>query len=128
VARETGCKTALATMSGRERTQQVLEALNLVEAFDFVATRDDVEEGKPDPEIYHLVCEELGVLADRSLPVEDSPSGVKAALMANLRCFAVTTPFTREKIHSQGLLDGRWIVDDPDVLPDLVRDLIEDSR
>jgi phosphoglycolate phosphatase-like HAD superfamily hydrolase len=45
VARETGCRTALATMSGRQRTQQVLEVLRLTDAFDFIATRDDVERG-----------------------------------------------------------------------------------
>jgi HAD superfamily hydrolase (TIGR01549 family) len=128
VARETGCTTALATMSGRERTQQVLEILNLLDAFDFVATADDVEEGKPHPEIYHLVCRELDMPSERWLAIEDSPSGVKAALAADLRCIAVTTPFTREKIHAQGLLEDRWIVDDPDALPDVARQMIEASR
>jgi len=128
VARETGCTTALATMSGRERTQQVLEILNLLDAFDLVATEDDVEEGKPDPEIYHLVCRELDMPSERWLAIEDSPSGVKAALAADLRCIAVTTPFTREKIHAQGLLEDRWIVDDPDALPDVARQMIEATR
>ena len=128
VARETGCRTALATMSGRERALQVLEALELSDAFDFVATRDDVERGKPDPEIYHLVCDELGTPAERSLAIEDSPSGVEAALAADVRCIAVTTAFTREKIHAQGLLEDRWIVDDPGLLPDVVRRVIEDSK
>lgn len=113
VARETGCSTALATMSGRERATQVPEALDLADAFDFVATADDVERGKPDPEIYLLVCAELGVRAEESLAFEDSPSGVEAALAAGLLCIGVTTPFTREKIHAQNLLEERWIVDEP---------------
>ena len=125
VARETGCRTALATMSGRERAIQVLQALDLSDAFDFVATADDVERGKPDPEIYLLVCAELGVRAEESLAFEDSPSGVEAALAAGLLCIAVTTPFTREKIHAQNLLEERWIVDEPDDLPGLARRLIE---
>ena len=125
VARGTSCKTALATMSGRERAIQVLQALDLSDAFDFVATADDVERGKPDPEIYLLVCAELGVRAEESLAFEDSPSGVEAALAAGLLCIAVTTPFTREKIHAQNLLEERWIVDEPDDLPGLARRLIE---
>lgn len=125
MAQETGCKTALATMSGRARTRQVLRALDLGDAFDVVATRDDVEHGKPHPEIYRLVCSELGIPARKSLVIEDSPSGVEAALAAGLQCVAVTTPFTREKIHAQGLLEDRWIVDDPVVLPNLVRQMIE---
>ena len=127
VARESGCRTALATMSGRQRTQQVLEALRLTDAFDFVATRDDVDRGKPDPEIYYLVCKELAILSNQSMAIEDSPAGVEAALAADLLCIAVTIPFTREKIHAQGLLESRWIVDDPDRLPDLVRGMIQAS-
>jgi HAD superfamily hydrolase (TIGR01549 family) len=128
VARDAGCKTALATMSDCQRTQQVLEALNLTDAFEFVATSDDVDRGKPDPEIYYLVCEELGIPHHQSLAIEDSPAGVEAALAADLRCIAVTTPFTREKIHAQGLLEDRWIVDDPERLSDVVQHLIEASR
>ncbi len=128
VAQETGCRTALATMSGRQRTQQVLEALRLADAFDFVATRDDVDRGKPDPEIYYLVCKELAIPSSQSLVIEDSPAGVEAALAADLRCIAVTTPFTRKKIHEQGLLEPRWIVDDPARLPRVAQDLIERSK
>lgn len=128
VAQETGCRTALATMSGRQRTRQVLEALHLTDAFDFVATRDDVDRGKPDPEIYYLVCKELAIPSSQSMAIEDSPAGVEAALAADLRCIAVTTPFTREKIHEQGLLEPRWIVDDPARLPGMARDLIERSK
>ncbi|MBS3783761.1 MAG: HAD family phosphatase [Anaerolineae bacterium] len=127
LARETGCRTALATMSGRQRTQQVLEALRLTDAFDFVATKDDVARGKPDPEIYFLVCKELAIPASQTMAIEDSPAGVEAALAADLLCIAVTTPFTREKIHAQGLLESRWIVDDHDRLPDLVRAVIQAS-
>lgn len=107
MAQETGCRTALATMSGRQRTQQILEALRLTDAFDFVATRDDVERGKPDPEIYYLVCKELAIPSSRSLAIEDSPAGLEAALAADLRCIAVTTPLTREKIHEQGLFKAK---------------------
>jgi beta-phosphoglucomutase-like phosphatase (HAD superfamily) len=128
MAREMGCKTALATMSGCARTRQVLQALGLGDAFDFVATRDDVERGKPDSEIYQLVCRELRVSAGQSLAIEDSPAGVEAALAAGLHCIAVSTPFTRERLHDQNLLEERWIVDDPAVLPEVVRQMIEQSR
>lgn len=127
MAREKGCKTGLATMSGCARTQQVLHALGLGDAFDFIATRDDVEHGKPDSEIYQLVCRELQVSAGQSLAIEDSPSGVAAALAAGLHCIAVATPLTRQRLHDQNLLEERWIVDDPAVLPDVVQQMIEQS-
>jgi beta-phosphoglucomutase-like phosphatase (HAD superfamily) len=112
-ARRTKCKTALATMSHCEQASRILVALDLQREFDFIATRDDVRSGKPDPEIYELVADELGSTPAECLVIEDSPAGVAAALSAGMRCVAVSTPFTRERLHSSGLLHDRWIVDDP---------------
>lgn len=119
-ARE-GCrKVGLATMSYCAQVRRVLDVLNLEAAFDFVASRDDVEAGKPDPEIYLLVSAQLGVPPSECLAIEDSPAGVKAALSAGMACIAVTTPFTREALHRKDLLDSRWIVDDPARLTEAV--------
>jgi HAD superfamily hydrolase (TIGR01549 family) len=124
-ARRTYCQVGLATMSYCPQVGRVLEILKLTDAFDFVAGRDDVEYGKPDPEIYLLVAGELGVSPEECLVIEDSPSGVKAALAAGMWCVAVTTPFTRTTIHAQKLLPEGHIVDDPKQLPGVVRHLVE---
>lgn len=123
-ARQTGCKVGLATMSRCHQAQRVLEILNLRDAFDFVATRDDVERGKPDPEIYQLVAQELGVAPGECLVIEDSPSGVKAALAAGMHVVAVTTPFTRESLHQASLLPAGHIVDDPSKLAQVIEHVI----
>lgn len=119
------CLVGLATMSRCYQVQHVLKILNLVGAFDFIATRDDVERGKPDPEIYRLVSSELDVPPTNCLVIEDSPAGVKAALDAGMHCVAVTTPLTRTRIHASQLLDDQLIVDDPVDLPLVVRRLME---
>jgi beta-phosphoglucomutase-like phosphatase (HAD superfamily) len=119
--RQAGCKTGLATMSRCEQARRVLEVLDLAHAFDFIAALDDVEQGKPDPEIYQLVARELDVPPAEGLVIEDSPSGVKAALGAGMWCIVVTTPFTRRTIHAARLLDERWVVDDPATLTDAVQ-------
>ncbi len=124
-ARRTYCKVGLATMSYCPQVGRVLEILKLTDTFDFVASRDDVEHGKPDPEIYLLVASELGVSPEECLVLEDSPSGVKAALAAGMWCIAVTTPFTRTAIHAQNLLPESHIADDPDKLPAVVAHLVE---
>lgn len=123
-ARRASCSTGLATLSRCKQAQRVLEVLNLAGAFDFVATRDDVERGKPDPEIYQLVGQELGVPPAECLVIEDSPSGVKAALAAGMWCIVVTTPFTRKAIRSGHLLDESWTVDDPGMLTDVVQEML----
>ena len=100
----------------------------LADAFDFVATRDDVEHGKPDPEIYQLVARDLNIPASECLVIEDSPSGVQAALAAGMWCVAVTTPFTRQRIHTSQLLDLRWIVDDPTRLTAVVQHIVAERQ
>lgn len=119
---------ALATMSRCRRANDVLEVLGLRGAFDFVVTRDDVTNGKPDPEIYLLVAQELGVAPGDCLVVEDSPSGVQAALAAGMEVVAVSTPFTRQRLVEAGLLPAEQIVTEPDRLPDVVAHLITQHK
>jgi beta-phosphoglucomutase len=123
-ARRTHCRVGLATMSHCPQVRRILEILALTEVFDFVASRDDVEHGKPDPEIYLLVARELGVPPDECLVIEDSPAGVKAALAAGMDVVAVSTPFTRQRLHEPGLLPTGHVVDDPAILPEVVAHVI----
>lgn len=115
-----GYQTALATMSHREQASRVLDILNLTICFDFIATRDDVEKGKPDPEIYHLVASSLEVEPEQCLVFEDSVSGVTAALAAGMHVIAVSTPFTRDKLDQANLLPSEQLVHDPRMLQDVV--------
>ncbi len=128
LARDLGCRVGLATASSCETAMRVLEAIELGDAFDFIATADDVERGKPDPEIYLLVACELGVEPRDCLVIEDSPSGVRAALAAGMSCIAVSTALTRGRLHSEKLLSERWIVDDPATLQDVVRAAFDAHR
>jgi beta-phosphoglucomutase len=122
--RRKGCLTALATQSHREQARRVLDILGLADEFDVVVTRDDVEHGKPDPEMHLLAARELGVRPEDCLAIEDSPAGVKAALAAGTEIGAVTTDLTRQKFRDTNLLDRSHIVDDPRTLPTVVRRLI----
>jgi HAD superfamily hydrolase (TIGR01509 family) len=124
-ARQAGCKVALATMSRCDQAQRILKILGLQEAFDFVATRDDVEHGKPDPEIYQLVAGELDVDPAQCLVLEDSPSGVQAALAAGMNVIAVSTPFTRERLRDTALLPPGHVVDDAQRLPDVIEHAVK---
>lgn len=126
-ARKAGCWVGLATMSYCPQVNRVLDILSLGDAFDFIASRDDVEHGKPDPEIYQMVACELDVPAEECLVIEDSPTGVKAALAAGMKVIAVTTPFTKAAFSKNKLVDDRWIVNDPERLPQIVKDLMRES-
>ena len=122
--RREGYMTALATQSHREQAKRVLGILGLAEEFDVIVTRDDVEHGKPDPEMHLLAARELGVGPEECLAIEDSPAGVKAALAAGTEIVAVTTELTRQKFRDTDLLDRCHVVDDPRTLPEVVRRLV----
>jgi beta-phosphoglucomutase len=122
--RREGYPTALATQSHREQAGRVLNILGLADEFDVVVTRDDVEHGKPDPEMHLLAARELGVGPEECLVIEDSPAGVKAALAAGAEIVAVTTNLTRQRFRDTNLLERSHIVEDPRTLPTVVRHLI----
>ena len=119
--RREGYPTALATQSHREQARRVLDILGLTDEFDVIVTRDDVDHGKPDPEMHLLAARELGIEPEECLAIEDSPAGVRAALAADMEVIAVTTELTRQKFLDTDLLDRRWVVDDPRKLPTIVR-------
>jgi len=128
IARRTGCRTALASMSSREQVLYILQVIGLANQFDVILTREDVECPKPDPEIYLQAARRLTLRPEQCLVIEDSPVGVQAALAAGMNCIAVTSPFTRQGLHVQNLLPSEWIVDDPETLPNVVARLIDDQN
>ena len=97
-AKDKDYTVGLGTMSHRREAFRVLEVLGIRDEFDFIATIQDVEHGKPDPEIYNLISDELGVSHDEVLAVEDSASGIKAALSAHINCVAVPSEFTIDPV------------------------------
>jgi beta-phosphoglucomutase len=117
-------KTALATTSHLDEATKVLETLGLNNLFDFIATRDKVKNSKPDPEIYRLVISKLKVKAEECLAIEDSMTGIKAALAAKVNCIAATNDYTIEAVNSTKLLDKKWVVNDLKNLNDVVEDMI----
>jgi beta-phosphoglucomutase-like phosphatase (HAD superfamily) len=115
-------------MSYREEALHVLRALDLEKELDVVLTREDVERAKPDPEIYLLVAQKLGVPPEECMALEDSPNGVRAAVDAGMNVIAVATPFTIAGIHSSEVLEHAWVVHEPEQLPDIVRRRIEEHN
>ena len=128
VAKESYCQTALATMSYRKEALHVLRALDLERSLDLIVTREDVRQGKPDPEIYLLAAQKLNVPPGECLVLEDSPSGVRAAVAAGMNVIAIATPFTSASLHESQLLERAWLVDDPDTLLDVVARRIEEHN
>ncbi|MDF3021090.1 MAG: family hydrolase [Steroidobacteraceae bacterium] len=86
---ELGWRIALASNSPAELCRLVLERLGIAGHFDTVVSVDDVEHGKPDPSIYLLAAERLGVAPGECLAFEDTPTGARAARAAGMRVVAI---------------------------------------
>ena len=93
-AKGAGLALAVASSSSFGWVSGHLDRLGLLPAFDAVCTRDDVERTKPDPAVYCLALERLGVGPHEAFAIEDSPHGVTAAKAAGLRCVAAPNPLT----------------------------------
>lgn len=117
---ERGCGVALATMSHCEDTTRILDVLGLRDRFSFVATRDDVDRPKPDPEIYHLVFREIGRDPEECLIIEDSPAGVEAAVRSGARVVALGTPFTLDHHLEHDTIPNDRVARSPEELCRLV--------
>lgn len=74
-----GIKIAVCSNSIRETVEVMLENAMLKHYFDLLLSNEDVKNNKPDPEIYLLAMEKLGVKPEETIIVEDAPHGVMAA-------------------------------------------------
>ena len=115
-------------MSHRAEALHILQSLDLERALDLVLTREDVQQPKPNPEIYLLAAEKLSVPPEECLVLEDSPNGVQAGVNAGMNVVAVATPFTIAGLHSSQVLAHAWVVHDPDLLLDVVKDRIAEHN
>ena len=89
--REHFSRVALVTGSSKIVQERIFEIFGLAPYFDAVVTADEVKNGKPHPDSYLLACSRLEVLAAKSIVVEDSLNGIKAALAAHCRVIGLAT-------------------------------------
>ncbi len=74
-----GVRKAVATSSRRPTAEKHLGRCGLRHRFEVIVTRDDVERGKPHPDVYLLAAAALGLSPQRCIALEDSFNGVRAA-------------------------------------------------
>lgn len=72
-------KLGLASNSVRNSVEVMMRKSNLDRYFDFMLSNEDVQRGKPDPEIYNKSIDILGLQPHECLIVEDNDNGIKAA-------------------------------------------------
>ena len=102
-ARKAGLPIAIASNSEHAWVEPHLARLGLLDRFSFLACREDVPSPKPEPDLYKLVLNHLGLRAHEAVAFEDSHTGSLAAKRANLWCVAAPGPSTAH--HDFGHVD-----------------------
>ena len=87
-AADAGLLLAVASSSNRELIDAVLARLGLTELFHVTVSSEEVERGKPAPDVYLEAARRLGVEPARCIAIEDSASGIRAAHAAGMRVIA----------------------------------------
>jgi HAD superfamily hydrolase (TIGR01509 family) len=80
---------ALASSSNREVFETVLELAGLAECFRATVSSEEVDRGKPAPDVYLEAAQRLDVAPERCTAVEDSHAGIRSAKTAGMRVVAI---------------------------------------
>jgi HAD superfamily hydrolase (TIGR01509 family) len=95
-AERAGLALGVSSSSTRSWVAGHLTRLGLIQHFGAVCTREDVTHTKPDPALYALAVERLGVRPQDAIALEDSPNGIASAKAAGLFCVAIPNPLTKD--------------------------------
>ena len=82
--KDNNLKIAIASSSTRDRALTILRQHNIVEYFDEFVFGNEVEKGKPNPDIFLKACDKISVNPEECLVLEDSELGIQAAYSANI--------------------------------------------
>lgn len=83
--RNNGLKCAVATSTRRESAEKTLHEIGVWDYLDAVVYGDEVEHGKPEPDIFLRAAKAIGVNPSEAVVVEDSINGIKAGYAAGMR-------------------------------------------
>ena len=110
--RDSGIKTALVSSSPKHLIELVMDKFRIAGLFELILSGEQVERGKPAPDIYLKAARELEVAPDNCLVVEDAPSGVAAAKAAGMCCLAISTSASKTELAAADrVVDGLAEID-----------------
>lgn len=119
-----GFAIAVGSSGPPENIALSLEKLGCAAKVDAIVTGADVTRGKPDPQVFQLAAERLGMPATSCAVIEDAVHGIEAANRAGMTSIALTGTVTREKLASADLV----VESLRELNPDAIRKLIGRER
>jgi HAD superfamily hydrolase (TIGR01509 family) len=117
--RQMNLHLAVATSSVSASARPFLDRYQLTAFFNVIVTGDEIERGKPHPDIYLRAAEKLGVSATECLVIEDALSGIAAGKAAEMRVAAI--PDTRFVDAREYEKEANYLLRDLSEIPPLIQ-------
>lgn len=87
--RAEGYKTAIGSSTLKKQVMRYLQSIGAEALFDFVGTGDMTDHGKPEPDLFLLCAEKMGLKPEECVVVEDSVNGILAGNAAGMQVLAI---------------------------------------
>jgi HAD superfamily hydrolase (TIGR01509 family) len=97
-------RVAIATSGTLEKSRAVLEATKVPYREVIYINGDQVQNKKPDPELFLLAAERIGIEPSSCVVIEDTPNGIQAAKAADSKCIAVTNSVSAINLYKTDLV------------------------
>jgi len=115
-----GFRLAIGSSGPPENIALSLEMIPGGERISAVVTRADVTRGKPDPQVFQIAAERLGVPPSRCAVFEDAVHGIEAANRAGMTSIALTGTMSHDEFN-----DADLVVDSlRELSPQRIRELL----
>lgn len=111
-----GLKLGIASSNSTELIEQVLGSHNIKDMFGSIKSGTEVLKGKPAPDVYLEVSNELSVAPEKCLVFEDLMDGIKAGKSAGMTVIAVSDDYSRHSDDAKKALSDYYIEDYNDIV------------
>ncbi len=120
--RAAGVRLAVGSSGPPDNVDFVVDRLQARGLFDAIVTGKDVRRGKPDPQVFLMAADRLGIEPSRCVVVEDAPVGIAAARAGGMASIGmVSTGRSREDLQQADAI----VQSLAEITPEMVRDLIQ---
>lgn len=108
---------AVSSSSERYKVETLLTGAGIYDSFDYIICGDEIENGKPNPDIFLKACKELGVPPENSIVLEDSNNGGLAALRGGISYIIIPDiAFLTDEVTGHALSVADSLLDVPEII------------
>jgi len=116
ILKDRNIKLGIATSNSRKLAETCLMSLGIIDMFDVIITGNDINKGKPSPDIYLKAADYMKVVPEKCLIFEDIPNGIQAGINAKMRTCAIYDDFSAILTDEKKELADYYIENYSDIL------------